>query len=396
MSVAQRFLKFSSFAIVLAISYLFPRRESEWVFIAGEGDRFAENSKYLFLYCIKERDEISASWIGTSEGVVSELRESGFSAYKHDSILGRFRLLRAGVAIETHGPQFGKNLGGATVIDTHHGNALKKMGTDVSEANLGVMKRLKRYLWDSFVGPSNFVVTNIGTPLETFRKAKNLDSSKFIIAPYPRLDVFYQEDKNFNIRTCTQELDKISSMSEQHDIIFYTPTWRNAFGKENGFSLSNIKPNFEKIDRLLKQRDSFMYVSSHPHDELDIPYDQYERVFLLENGDDLYPFLQYCDILITDYSSIFYDFTFEDKPILFYAPDLEQYKSTRGLYFDYEEHVPGPVSESTDELCADLESALNGIDRYEKDRAELQEEFFTDCYEYPSYDAFSSICDEIS
>lgn len=396
MSVVQQLLKFFSFAIVLAVSYLFPRRESEWVFIAGEGDRFAENSKYLFLYCTEERDEISANWVGTSEEVIAELRKRGYSAYKHDTILGRFRLLRAGVAIETHGPQFGKYLGGATIVDTHHGNALKKMGTDESGAKLSVIKQLKQHLWSSFVGPSNFVITNTGTPLETFRKARNLTRSEIIITPYPRLDVFHRTDRKFRIRTDEQELNKISSISEQHNVVFYTPTWRNAFGKKNGLPLSMVKPDFRKINSLLKRSDSVMYVSSHPHDEMDVTYDQYDRIFLLRNGDDLYPFLQYCDVLITDYSSIFYDFVFDDSPILFYAPDLKQYESTRGLYFDYQEHVPGPVSESTDGLCADLERTLNGTDRYEKDRAELREEFFTESYKYPSYDAFSSIHDKIS
>lgn len=396
MPAVQRLIEFFSFAIVLTVSYLFPRRESEWVFIAGEGDRFAENSKYLFLYCTEERDEISASWIGTSEEVITELRKRDFSAYKYDSILGRFRLLRAGVAIETHGPQFGKYLGGATVVDTHHGNALKKMGTDESEGNLGAMKQLKQYLWDSFVGPSYFVATNTGTPLETFRKARGLNNSEIIIAQYPRLDIFHQTDGRFKIGTDEQELNEVSSLSEQYDIVFYTPTWRNAFGKENGLPLSKVKPDFEKIDSLLKRTDSVMYISSHPNEQMDVAYNQYDRILLLKNGDDLYPFLQYCDILITDYSSIFYDFVFNNSPILFHAPDLEQYESTRGLYFDYHEHVPGPVSESTDGLCVDLERALDGTDPYEKDRAELREEFFTECYKYPSYDVFSLICDEIS
>ena len=382
--------------VLLAISYLSPRNDSKWIFIAGDGSRFAENSKYLFLYCAEQREDVTPVWISTSEEVVAELRAEGFSTYAPDSLSGQFHLLTAGVAIETHGPEFSKYLGGATIVDTHHGNALKTMGADEGEGRSGLIENAKHYLWKTLYGSSYFVVTNAGTPFETFRRAMGFDDDELIVAPYPRLDVFYRTNPLFTLGTNTEMLDRVKAEHEERSVVFYAPTFRNAYGRADGTPLSKIAPDFDDLDEVLEETDATLYVSSHPREPMSVDYDRYERIFEMENGDDLYPFLPYCDVLITDYSSIFYDFLLADDPILFHAPDLEEYESSRGLYFDYEEHVPGPISETTAGLCENLENVLVGADDYGDERVERRSEFYVDCREYPSLDAFEAISKRIS
>jgi CDP-glycerol glycerophosphotransferase len=62
------------------------------------------------------------------------------------------------------------------------------------------------------------------------------------------------------------------------------------------------------------------------------------------------------DVLVTDYSSVMFDYTVTGKPILFLAPDLERYRSERGFYFDYEAEVPGPILNSDAQLLTALEN----------------------------------------
>lgn len=382
--------------MVLAISYLSPRDDSKWAFIAGNGSRFAENSKYLFLHCAEQRADITPIWISTSEELIAELQSEGFEAYSPDSLAGQVQLLTAGVAIETHGPEFSKYLGGATIVDTHHGNALKTMGADEGEGRAGLIAESKHYLWKTLCGSSYFVVTNTGTPFETFKRAMEFDDDQLVVAPYPRLDVFFRSDPQFSIGVNEELLAQVRAEHEDRSVVFYAPTWRNAFGSRNGIPLAEITPDFERVDDLLAERDAILYVSAHPREPMSIEYERYDRVRPLENGGDLYPFLPYCDVLVTDYSSIFYDFLFADEPILFYAPDLAEYESSRGLYFAYEEHVPGPVSASTDDLCEHLSSALDGTDDHGDERAERRDEFYVEPREYPSHDAFEAISETLS
>jgi CDP-glycerol glycerophosphotransferase (TagB/SpsB family) len=375
-----------TFVVISIFSWITPRTKKKWVYIAGTGQRFAENSKYLFLKNSNREEEVTEHvWIGTSEEVIKELNANDFTAYHATSIKGKYHLLTAGVAIETHGPQFGQYLGGATIIDTHHGNALKTMGSDeTGEGSRGLINHIKEWIWNRLITISYFQVTSDGTPKETFKKARQLTDSEILIAPYPRLDPFFNFNSAYEIGINKQMLNNIRKNSLDKNIVIYAPTWREAFGKKNGKPLSEIKPDLESIDDLMEETESLLYISTHPREPIEIDYRKYENISNLKTDGDIYPFLRYCDVLVTDYSSIFYDFLFADQPICFYAPDLTEYQATRGLYFEYEEHVPGSVSKSTSELLSDLKLALAGRDQYTADRLKRLSEFYVEPDEYPS------------
>ena len=73
------------------------------------------------------------------------------------------------------------------------------------------------------------------------------------------------------------------------------------------------------------------------------------------------------DLLITDYSSIIFDFALTSKPIVLYAYDLEEYKNRiRGFYYEYEEFVPGPIVRNQEELIAEIKGYNQLQDRYKE------------------------------
>lgn len=69
--------------------------------------------------------------------------------------------------------------------------------------------------------------------------------------------------------------------------------------------------------------------------------------------------LSIVDVLVTDYSSVFFDFMATGRPIAYYVYDLEQYEAERGMYFDMEE-MPGPKCRTIEELCASIQFLLEG------------------------------------
>ncbi|MGH2401775.1 MAG: CDP-glycerol glycerophosphotransferase family protein, partial [Candidatus Limnocylindria bacterium] len=75
------------------------------------------------------------------------------------------------------------------------------------------------------------------------------------------------------------------------------------------------------------------------------------------------------DILVTDYSSAIFEFSLLERPMIFFAPDHDDYERERGFYFDYRSGVPGPVVKTTAELVETIRSAASDLDRVRAFRA---------------------------
>ncbi|PSQ45737.1 hypothetical protein BRD15_10950 [Halobacteriales archaeon SW_6_65_15] len=86
------------------------------------------------------------------------------------------------------------------------------------------------------------------------------------------------------------------------------------------------------------------------------------RVLELPENTDVYPLLRHADALVTDYSSVYFDYLLLDRPVAFYAFDRDRYESERGFYFDYEAVAPGPVADGFAELLDALDRLLDGIE----------------------------------
>jgi len=386
---AGAFRKLVSTPILLLASFLVPRDESIWVFTAENANSFSENSKYMYLHC--QREGIRNVWIGDSASLVDELERDGYEAYTAQSWKGRLLLLRCGVVFRTHGINYWRYVSGATIVNLWHGNALKLMGEDKGQTS--VTERVQRGIGQFLT--SYTLVTNTGTPLKTFQSAMNIDPGDTIVAPYPRLDILLEEYRGTEIGTNQANLDSLSKAAEDSTIIMYLPTWRRAFGEKNGLPLHEIKPDFEELDRVLMEKNAILYISTHPHEEVHINYEDRKNITELDTGGDVYPFLKHSDFLITDYSSIFYDFLVADNPMIFFAPDLKEYRQDRGFYFEYEDHVPGPVSKTTEQLTQQITHVLEGRDEFGEERQRLKDEYYGSGDGKPSRLVYKELVEEL-
>jgi len=101
------------------------------------------------------------------------------------------------------------------------------------------------------------------------------------------------------------------------------------------------------------------------------------NIYFLDPTLDIYPLLKEADLLITDYSSIYFDFLHLDRPIIFFVYDLESYKNERGFYFDFEKMTPGPKARTLKELIEKIEEIiLKGEDAYKIKRRKIRELMF--------------------
>lgn len=155
----------------------------------------------------------------------------------------------------------------------------------------------------------------------------------------PRCDYLLKEG---NAEKAKEELLRLYPEAEGKKVVLYAPTFRDK--KEENLELLR-KFDTKKFARALGEEYA-LFVKLHPqvHENCSV-----ESATDVTDYDDVRKLALFCDVLITDYSSICMDFAFLDKKTVFFAYDLEKYKAERDFYFDYETYVPGKVAFTFDE-----------------------------------------------
>jgi CDP-glycerol glycerophosphotransferase len=172
---------------------------------------------------------------------------------------------------------------------------------------------------------------------------------------YPRNDVLAlgkETDTGLAIR------EKLGIPADRK-VVLYAPTFRDDQSAGTGrfsFDLPLDLENFHKRfgdDTVLLLR-THVLVSSR----LEIPESVSESVYDVSAYPEIQELHLASDVLVTDYSSVFFDFAILQRPIVFYAYDLERYRDTlRGFYLDYDTELPGPVVQTEEELFAAIDAA---------------------------------------
>jgi CDP-glycerol glycerophosphotransferase (TagB/SpsB family) len=297
--------------------------------------------------------------------------------YLIDTLYAKLILLRAGAVLYTHSIPSSQYAVGAEKVYLMHGDYLKHMGVDNRpKSETSALKRVEQRVGELLGKPDTFyTITSTGKPREIVQSAYDPVESNLLVTGFPRKNVLFGPIENEQLGVNSSALQELSEIPDSETVIFYMPTHRQAFGKLAGKPLSDIVFDFEQMDDFLTANDAHLYISLPPYTELEWD-NEYDRIEQLDPRDDVYPFLRQADMLMTDYSSVFYDLLLIDRPVLFYAPDFEAYVSSRGLYVDYQSHIPGPLTRSTTELLGALEAQMMGDLNYAEHRGKVLEEYY--------------------
>ncbi|MCJ8007969.1 CDP-glycerol glycerophosphotransferase family protein [Lederbergia wuyishanensis] len=161
----------------------------------------------------------------------------------------------------------------------------------------------------------------------------------------PRTDFFFnhlEKEKAFN--KFHQEFPELKNKK----VILYAPTFRGSSHRQTEFNCP--------IDLTLLRKiigDNFvLLINLHPYMKKNSKYDEKEKQFAyyIDNELNIEELLAISDILITDYSSVIFDYSLLLKPIAFFATDLDEYIKERDFYFDYKSFIPGPLFTDTESL----------------------------------------------
>lgn len=319
-------------------SFVVPRSENQWVFGSGAG--IAEGALPVYLAAKERNPRMQLTWLVSSVEQQRAASSAGIHWVKRDSWQGFWVTLRASTIVITHG--FGDvnryAVFGAFVVQLWHGIPLKKLHLDTAvtlSARRGFGGLLRRMYRAGGSAVSLFVVAS---PLvgERMRTAFNLKPSAIAAVGDPRDDELIRSDPAES-KSFVREL--LGLKNDRSALVLYAPTWRD--GEHDP-----AVPREEEWAALEEWADNFnarIVVRAHPLGVGSYHRETATRVHPLtaEQLRDITPLLAAFDAVITDYSSIAFDFSLTGSPVVWFAPDLESYERARGFYEPYKHVTEG-------------------------------------------------------
>lgn len=346
------------FTALSGVNRLVPKKDHQVLLYANEG--FRDNTKYLFDYMMEQgynrkyqilvaasdhkkyQDADGVKYISLKKGIL-KFMSSGHVYYS----FGRIPIIPTKKQ---------------TTIQMWHGTSFKGFDTSTQKTNS------KKKIFYSYV----FASSEYFRPI--VERKFSVNPENIAICGHPRTDWLYRNDGSYDL-------------SQGGKVVIWLPTFRKS--SELGYAdveTDNLIPFFTKdaLDELeaeLEKRQITLIVKLHPLQDVDEKAAaQYKYLKLMTNKQfvqknyDLYTMMRQTDALITDYSSVFYDYFLLDRPIGFTEDDMEEYGSNRGFAVDDPNAFrPGKKIRSRQDLYDFLSDVQNGADPFKEDRKKIND-----------------------
>lgn len=264
-----------------------------------------------------------------------------------------FLFAKAGVLVsDTRMPAYLKKRKETLYIQTWHGTPLKKLGLDLEQVTMEGEKSLEDYKrkFSENAGTWDYLISQNSYSTEIFRRAFDFHKEVLEIG-YPRNDILFSHNNPDTINTIKQKL----KLPLDKKIVLYAPTWRD--NEHYGHLTYKFSSQID-FDYLKEQLSSEYAIIVKAHylvgEQLD--FSRYQGFLYQFNAAyDIAELYLIADLLVTDYSSVMFDYSLLHRPMLFFTYDLEEYKdSLRGFYFDFLNEAPGPIVLTTEQLATEI------------------------------------------
>jgi CDP-glycerol glycerophosphotransferase len=248
----------------------------------------------------------------------------------------------------TFPPEFGKREG-QLYLNTWHGTPLKRMGYDIGDPASRVGNVIRNFLnADFLLSASPYMTERL---YESAHMLRGIYRGTIIEEGYPRIDrQFVDQGSRVDIRSL---LDARNLPIGDRRVILYAPTWKGTSFNKPEDDIEELAVRVAEIESRIDTGRYVVLLKTHQVVHKYAHSVPRLRGKLVPNEIPTNQLLAATDILITDYSSIFFDFLATGRPILFLTPDIVDYSDYRGLYIDPSD-LPGIVCESVDRLGDEL------------------------------------------
>jgi len=370
---------------VYFLSGFVPRRENLWVFGSWGGHRFADNSAAFFLFCHEAVDDrIELVWVSRNREIVRDLKERGYSACWIWSPRGIVSALTAGLHIFDCFPKDTNYWlsRGAKRVNLWSGVPLKVFERDIDNRSSRYYRLFHGNIIErSFYGlmmpwhitrPDLAIATSDETAHKV-SKAFGLQDSQVFVTGLPRNDAIFDLPHQE-----AQQVDKAmqlygEAVSGDETVFLYLPTFRDDGTQFIDFDWDELNDN-------LGRKGAKLFFKSHPEDRNRYSAD-FPNIIQLTQEAEVSSLLPGADVLISDYSSVIFDFMLLGRPIIYYIPDLLKFETgCRSFNFHPREVAVGSVCESFDELLDALDQIAGGASSIASARRdEVMERMHTYC-----------------
>lgn len=326
-----------------------PIKKKFILFESFGGSTMACSPLAIFLAMLRrsEFDNFTYIWVIDDQTNILDTfkdRNNIFFVRKHSDLYLRFLCSAEYLVNNATFPAYFIRKEGQYYLNTWHGTPWKTLGKDIKNGFMELKNTQRNFLQSSHLISPN---PHTSWVLTERYDISDIYTGKFLECGYPRIDLTLNttEERKW-------QLYNLLNIDISKPIVLYAPTWRGTLGSpevESSKLISEIQMIGELDVNLLFRGHYFVENSAYG-----LGIGKYIVPSIINTNE----LLSIVDILITDYSSISFDYMVTNRPIIYYIDDYEQYKESRGLYFTPEE-MPGVLAFSKDELLKSLKDIIN-------------------------------------
>lgn len=346
------------------------------IFETFMGRQYGCNPKAIYEYMISDSrfDDFSFVWVLNDASKAEEIPQNErvkVVSLRSDEYYRCYATAKYVVTNSNldYGISHGK---GQVFLQTWHGTPLKRLRCDIeiesgnalnSLAEINQKNDLDVVRYDYFISPSAFATEKFTTAFNL----KKLGKEDIVIETgYPRNDLMFNFDAEY-----AESVKQRLGVPEDKKVILYAPTFRDNQHDGAGYTY-DTHIDFDRLRTELSDEYVILF-RAHYFVASQFDFSRFEGFIYDVSGlDDITPLYTIADLLITDYSSVFFDYANLKRPMLFYMYDLKEYATgIRGFYIDIDE-LPGPILKTEDEL---VEAIRSGNFEYDEKYRKFNEKY---------------------
>lgn len=332
------------------------------IFASFSGTAYSDNPRYLFEY-LRDNDDFTDYrfvWAFRRKRVVQGAEVVKFNSLTYYYLLSKAKYWVFNAKMAPYYQKKEEQI----YLQTWHGTPLKRLGHDLLDngktyyrSQLSYKQMLKGYdedscQWDYLISPNSF-------SSRAFASAFKINQEKMLEVGYPRVDCLVNVDSS----KC-MELKQRYGLPIDKKVVLYAPTWRDDSFGIKGYRFE-LAVDFYKWKNHLGDDTVILF---KPHylisNVYQVPNDLSDFVYLMAASADINDAYLMSDALITDYSSVFFDYANLNRPIYFYMYDFEQYEQElRGFYLKVPDELPNDVIRTEKELLRRIKEDIFDYDR---------------------------------
>jgi CDP-glycerol glycerophosphotransferase len=334
---------------------LAPLDERKIVFETGQGKQYADSPRAIHEELVRRGDARRKVWIYNKRLPVTD---EYTTVVKRHSPGFFWHLATAKYWVNNHNfPNYIHRRSEGLYIQTWHGTPLKRMFLDQDNfygRDPGYIDRVKEASsqWNALVSPSPYAT-------QAIRSAYGYTGAVYELG-YPRNDILRGPNRH-EIRSGLRHRLRIP---QENTVVLYAPTFRDDQPTSRGrFAFDWPFDPQRFVERLGDHVTLLVRTHFLINTKLDIPDSLKAKIIDVSGLPDINDLFLASDMLVTDYSSSFFDYSVLERPIIFFAYDLENYRDNlRGFYLDYESDLPGPIATTSEDLFDEIDKAASITD----------------------------------